>query len=410
VKEFTVTNTRTRNRIVRIAGLASCAACALVAVLGAQTAPATPRIPPIPESQRTAEQKRLADQYAPLGMANFTATYLNYPDLAKLVPHMVYYLGDQSTLPPRHRALLALRTAWLTRSEYLWAHRIQPSRDSGLTADEMTRVARGPDAAGWDPFEAAVLRAADELHVDSIISDTTWATLSARYSIPQLIDTIDTVGDLTMHAGIVNSIGIPIEAGVSERMPSVPFVVAAKRTNMRLEGRAPRIPPQDAAAGRAGAGGNVFRTFNRNPPADRVRGTMNTHVNNGNALPPKYRETLLMRIGILCRSEYEYAAHHRVGRQAGLTDADVARILAGPGSGTGTPFENALLKAADELFEKDVVSNDTWSTLAKDLDTKQLFDVLITVGGYRSNSMLINSAGVQLDANMTDYRFPASLR
>ena len=154
----------------------------------------------------------------------------------------------------------------------------------------------------------------------------------------------------------------------------------------------------------------MFRTFNRNPPADRVRGTMNTHVNNGNALPPRQRELLLMRIGVLCRSEYEYAAHHRVGRQAGLTEADVARILAGPDSPGGDPVDTALLRASDELFEHVVVSDSTWAALSKSLDTKQLFDVLLTVGGYRSNSMLINSAGVQLDANMTDFRFPPSLR
>jgi hypothetical protein len=32
------------------------------------------------------------------------------------------------------------------------------------------------------------------------------------------------------------------------------------------------------------------------------------------------------------------------------------------------------------------------------------------VGGYRSTSMLINSAGVQLDADMANFRFPPSLR
>jgi len=32
------------------------------------------------------------------------------------------------------------------------------------------------------------------------------------------------------------------------------------------------------------------------------------------------------------------------------------------------------------------------------------------VGGYRSTSMLINSAGVQLDENMADFRFPPELR
>jgi 4-carboxymuconolactone decarboxylase len=384
-----------------------CTTLGLVVALGAQTRPSSPRIAAVPESQRTAEQKTMAEQYASLGMPNFLATYLNYPQLAPMMPHIIY-LTTQSTLTPRHRALLGLRTAWLTRSEYLWAHRVPPSRDSGLTADEITRIARGPDAPGWDPFDAAVLRAADELHIDSIISDATWKTLSSRYDISQLIDTIDTVGGLTMHAGVINSLGIQLEADVKDRLPSVPFSIAAKRTNMRLEGREPRIPPQEAAGGR-GAGGNVFRTFNRNPPADRVRGTMNTHVNNGNALMPRHRELLLIRIGVLCRSEYEYAAHQRVGRQAGLTDADIARILAGPNS-SGDPLDTALLRAADELFETDLVTADTWATLAKAFDTKQLFDVLITVGGYRSNSMLINSAGVQLDANMADYRLPPSMR
>ena len=117
-----------------------------------------------------------------------------------------------------------------------------------------------------------------------------------------------------------------------------------------------------------------------------------------------------MRIGVLCRSEYEWAAHSRLGRRAGMTDADVARIVAGPESGGGDPLEVALIRATDELYRDDRVSDETWAALAKGLDTKQLLDVLIAVGGYRATSMAINSAGVQLDANMADFRFPASLR
>ena len=113
---------------------------------------------------------------------------------------------------------------------------------------------------------------------------------------------------------------------------------------------------------------------------------------------------------MLCRSEYEYAAHLRLGRQAGFTDADVARVVNGPDSAPGDPLETALLQATDELFEQDLVSAVTWTALSKSLNTQQMLDVLIAVGGYRSTSMLINSAGVQLDANMADFRFPASLR
>ena len=151
-------------------------------------------------------------------------------------------------------------------------------------------------------------------------------------------------------------------------------------------------------------------TFVRNPPADRLRGPINQHILNSTTLSVRHRETLLMRIGVLCRSEYEWAAHSRLGRRAGMTDADVARIVAGPDSPGGDPLETALLRATDELYEDDGVSAETWAALAKTLDTKQLLDVLIAVGGYRATSMAINSAGVQLDANMAEFRFPPSLR
>jgi hypothetical protein len=115
-----------------------------------------------------------------------------------------------------------------------------------------------------------------------------------------------------------------------------------------------------------------------------------------------------MRIGARCRSEYEWGAHWRAGKQTGITEAESEKIATG---GTlSDPVDAALLRAADELFQDDRVSDSTWAALAKSFDTRQLFDVLISVGGYRTASMGINSAGVQLDANMADFRFPSSLR
>ena len=235
--------------------------------------------------------------------------------------------------------------------------------------------------------------------------------LGARYYVPQLIDTIDTVGETVMYAGVFNSIGVAIEPGITDRLPSgIPYTVSAKRTNLRVVGT-PRLPPAEPAPGaRGGGGANVFRTFNRNPPADRVRGALNNHVNSSSTLAPKQRELLMTRIGVLCRSEYEYAAHLRLGRQAGFTDADVSRVVNGPNSGPGDPLETALLQSVDDLHANYVISAATWATLAKSLNDRQMLDVLIAVGAYRSGSMLINTGGVQLDANMADFRFPESMR
>jgi alkylhydroperoxidase family enzyme len=385
---------------------------------------ATPRIAPVPESQRTDQQRTLAAQFASSGIPNAVATYLNHPALAEHILPFEHYVSSDSGLPPRHRALLVLRTAWLTRSNYLWANRTAGARQAGLTNEELTRIAHGPDAKGWNEFEATLLRAADELHVDSFVSDATWQALSARYNTNQLVDVVDTAGTITMQAGAINSIGVAIEEGSTDRLPSgVPYAIAAKRTNIRLLGREPRIPPLEPKDwtpeqkkrfdpnGTGQRAANVFVTFVRNPPADRLRGPINQHILNATTLSVRQRETLLMRIGVLCRSEYEWAAHSRLGRRAGgMTDADVARIVTGSDSGGGDPLEVALIRATDELYRDDKVSEETWAALAKGLDTKQLLDVLIAAGGYRATSMAINSAGVQLDANMADFRFPSSPR
>ena len=402
-----------------------CASLVLIATLVVQipSDAAGPRVAPVPENQRTDEQRSIAAKFASSGMPNAVATYSNHPALADHVLPYEHYASSDSTLPPRHRALIGLRTAWLTRSHYLWAHRAAESRRVGFTNEELRRVAQGPDAMGWDRFEALVLRAADELHLDSFVSDATWNALGARYDTNQLVDLVDGVGVFTMHAGAINSLGVEIEPDVPDRLPSgIPYIVAARRTNLRLvdkEARIPPLEPQDWTPeqrkrfdpnGTGQRAANVFVTFVRNPPADRLRGPINQHILNATTLSVRQRETLLMRIGVLCRSEYESAAHSRLGRRAGMTDADVARIIAGPDSGGGDPLETALLRATDELYRDDRVSDDTWAALAKGLDTKQLLDVLIAVGGYRSTSMAINSAGVQLDPNMADFRFPPSLR
>jgi hypothetical protein len=94
-----------------------------------------------------------------------------------------------------------------------------------------------------------------------------------------------------------------------------------------------------------------------------------------------------------------------------MTDDDVARILFGPDKTPGgDPVDNLLIRATDQLFENDAVDADTWTKLAAALDTRQMLDLLIAVGGYRSTSLLTNSAGVQLDADMADLRFPPELR
>src|SRR5262245_66412267 len=82
----------------------------------------------------------------------------------------------------RDRELLILRTGWNSQSEYEWSEHVGnvgQARRMGLPLD---RLILGPTAPGWDPFEADLLRFADEAYRDSIVSDRTWAAIHTRRS------------------------------------------------------------------------------------------------------------------------------------------------------------------------------------------------------------------------------------
>ena len=66
------------------------------------------------------------------------------------------YIRNSSSLSQRHRELLILRTAWLSRSPYYWSVHSARAAAAGLTRADLTRIAAGPGARDWDPFEATL--------------------------------------------------------------------------------------------------------------------------------------------------------------------------------------------------------------------------------------------------------------
>ena len=119
----------------------------------------------------------------------------------------------KSTLPAREREIAILRMGWLCRAEYEWGHHVAIGKKAGLNADDIARVAEGPDASGLDPFESTLLRAVDELHANSFIGDSTWRELAERYTTEQLMDLLFTAGQYKLVSMVLNSLGVQLEAG-----------------------------------------------------------------------------------------------------------------------------------------------------------------------------------------------------
>lgn len=172
---------------------------------------------------------------------------------------------------------------------------------------------------------------------------------------------------------------------------------------MRLD--EPRVPPladdaldQDTRA-RFGDGPvlNIFRTLAHHPKLLKRWLVFGNHVLGKSTLPERDRELLILRIGWLCKAEYEWTQHVAIAKRCGLDDADIARIAKGPDAEGLDPFDRVQLRAVDELRADAFLSDATWRALRERYDTQQMIDLIFTVGQYQLVSMALNSLGVQLD-------------
>jgi alkylhydroperoxidase family enzyme len=179
-----------------------------------------PRIPPSPPSSWDDETRRILEASdRGTGIFNIFRTLANHPKLLKRWLVFGNHVLAKSTLPARDRELLILRTGWLCGAAYEWAHHVEIASQIGLGEADIRRVTEGPDAPGWNPFDAALLRAADELYRDRMIGEATWRALGERYDTTQLMDVVFTVGQYNLVSMALKTFGVQLEPGFRRFAP-----------------------------------------------------------------------------------------------------------------------------------------------------------------------------------------------
>jgi 4-carboxymuconolactone decarboxylase len=174
----------------------------------------SPRIPPLEPADQDEATRELLSQAGTVGPAtNIFATLVRHPGLfRRWLPFGGKLLSGR--LPARERELLILRTGWRCQSDYEWGQHVLIGRAAGLSDEEIERIKEGPQASGWEPFDATLLRAADELHDESCLSDATWEVLAGRYDERQLIEVPMLVGQYHLVSFTLRSLGVQREPGV----------------------------------------------------------------------------------------------------------------------------------------------------------------------------------------------------
>ena len=120
----------------------------------------------------------------------------------------------------------------------------------------------------------------------------------------------------------------------------------------------------------------------------------NPEPRKGAALTLYDKELVILRVNYLCHDDWVWGQHVPIAKRNGRTDADIDRIPSGPAASGWNQKDRALLQAVQELHEDYFISDETWAALSKIYDTRQMLDLIFTVGNYHLNALYTNSVGM----------------
>jgi alkylhydroperoxidase family enzyme len=181
------------------------------------------RIEPLPLKQWPKEMRQVLAALEPPGAPaklspegrskalNTLGTYAHHTTLSQAYFTFNGHILSTTTLSGRVREMIVLRVAANRTAGYEWLQHTFLARDEGLSDEEIQRVALGPDAPLWDPLDAAILRAVDELIANGKIGDATWAVLAEKLDVKQILDLIFTTGAYEIIAYMQNSFDLEID-------------------------------------------------------------------------------------------------------------------------------------------------------------------------------------------------------
>lgn len=182
----------------------------------------SPRLPALLPEERTERQQQLLDEMSMVVVDGVHKRRDDLPALEIMLRHAELYkahLGvaqkylSDCEMSIRDRELAILRIGWLSRAPFEWAAHVRIARRNGITAQEIEQVIEGSSAHGWSKQDRAIVRAMEELHSDSMITDDTWDELQPFYNDKRLIELVVLAGQYKTVAYYQNSLRLPLPEG-----------------------------------------------------------------------------------------------------------------------------------------------------------------------------------------------------
>jgi alkylhydroperoxidase family enzyme len=141
----------------------------------------------------------------------------------------------------------------------------------------------------------------------------------------------------------------------------------------------------------------AFRVVANNPGVARVAFGQLAQLLENNTFDTRLRELMIMRIGWVTGSAYEWTQHWRVAANAGIPPEDVLAVRDWVGSDRLTAADKAVLAATDECLAGKSISDAAWAAVTEHVtDPGQQVEFVIAMGNWLAFSMLFRNLRIPL--------------
>ena len=150
---------------------------------------------------------------------------------------------------------------------------------------------------------------------------------------------------------------------------------------------------------------NLYRCLANHPRLVAAWSDFSKALRHDTRTPRKLRELVILRGAQLMRSEYEWAQHLKMARQAGVSDAQIEALSSWKKSELFDAREKAALLLA-EAVTNGRVSDEVYAEAMKHFDHHDYVELSITAAFYAMVGRMLDAMGVQLEPDFRDYAPP----
>jgi alkylhydroperoxidase family enzyme len=129
---------------------------------------------------------------------------------------------------------------------------------------------------------------------------------------------------------------------------------------------------------------NLHKLMVNSPDMARAFNGVGSFIRFKSKLDARLRELAILQVGWLEKSEYEFTHHVRIGKEFGVTDDDIAGLMAETEGKSSKlePLAKVILKGAREMVRELAMREETFAEIKKQLSNEHMVDLVLIIAHY----------------------------